>query len=152
MKESIIFQRTLTIEPGRVRLHHGELRMSDERIVTESQEISMKHRPVLPAVLCWVTLSCLILCNPMDCSLPGSSVHGDSPDKKTGVGCYTLLQGIFPTQGLNPGLPCCRQILYHLSQQGLDQWCWYNLLCQWEYKAYLMNVPELIDFITYQVQ
>ena len=51
MKESIIFQRTFTIEPSRVRLYHGELRMSDERIVTESQEISMKHRPVPPAVL-----------------------------------------------------------------------------------------------------
>ena len=34
------------------------------------------------------------------------------------VGCYALLQGIFPTQGLNPGLSHCRQILYHLSHQG----------------------------------
>ena len=34
----------------------------------------------------------------MDCSLPGSSVHGDSPGKNTGVGCHALLQGIFPTQ------------------------------------------------------
>ena len=34
----------------------------------------------------------------MDCSLLGSSVHGDSPGKNTGVGCYSLLQGIFPTQ------------------------------------------------------
>ena len=40
--------------------------------------------------------------NTMDCSLPGSSVHGDSPGKNTGVGCHFLLQGIFPTQGLNP--------------------------------------------------
>ena len=142
-------QRTLTIEPGRVRVHHGELRMGDERIVTESQEISMKHRPVLPAVLCLVTLSCPILCNPIDCSLPGSSVHGDSPGKKTGVGCHTLLQGVFPTQGLNPGLPHCRHILYHLSHLELDQWCCYNLLCQREHKAYLMNVPELTDFMTH---
>ena len=126
--------------------------MSDERIVTESQEISMKHRPVLPAVLCLITLSCPILCNPIDCSLPGSSVHRDSPGEKTGVGCHTLLQGFFPTQGLNPGLPHCRHILYHLSHLGLDQWCWYNLLCQWEHKAYLMNVPELTDFMTHQVQ
>ena len=37
----------------------------------------------------------------MDCSVPGSSVHGDSPGKNTGVGCHALLQGIFPTQGLN---------------------------------------------------
>ena len=37
---------------------------------------------------------CLTLCNPMDCSPPGSSVHGDSPGKNTGVGCHFLLQGI----------------------------------------------------------
>ena len=48
--------------------------------------------------------SCLTLCDPMDCSLPGSSVHGDSPGKNTGVDCHFLLQGIFPTQGLNPHL------------------------------------------------
>ena len=40
----------------------------------------------------------------MDCSLPGSSVHGDSPGKSTRVGCEVLLQGIFLTQGLNPSL------------------------------------------------
>ena len=40
----------------------------------------------------------------MDCSLPGTSVHGDSPGKNTGVGCHALPQGIFRTQGLNPGL------------------------------------------------
>ena len=34
--------------------------------------------------------------------------------KSTGVGCHFLLQGIFPTQGLNPGLPRCRQTLYRL--------------------------------------
>ena len=60
---------------------------------------------------------CLTLCSPMDCSQPGSSVYGDSPCKNTGVGCHALLQGISPAQGLNPGLPHCRQILYHLSHQ-----------------------------------
>ena len=67
------------------------------------------------AVLCLVTQSCLTLCDPMNCSLPDSSVHGDSLGKNTGVGYHALLQGIFPTQGSNPGLPHCRQILYHLS-------------------------------------
>ena len=43
------------------------------------------------------------LCDPMGCSPPGSSVW-DSPGKNTGVGCHALLQGIFPTQGLNPRL------------------------------------------------
>ena len=41
----------------------------------------------------------------------------DSPGKNTGVGCHFLLQGLFPTQVLNPGLLHCRQTLYHLSHQ-----------------------------------
>ena len=61
-------------------------------------------------VLCLLTQSCPALCDPMDCSLPGSSVHGDSLGKNTGVGCHVFLQGIFPTQGSNPGLLHCRQI------------------------------------------
>ena len=54
----------------------------------------------------------------MDCSPPASSVHRDSPGKNTGGGCLAILQGIFPTQGSNPGLPHCRRILYQLSHQG----------------------------------
>ena len=42
----------------------------------------------------------------------------NSPGQSTGVGSLSLLQGIFPTQGLNPGLPCCRRILYQLSHKG----------------------------------
>ena len=41
-----------------------------------------------------------------------------SPGQNTGVGNLCLLQGIFPTQESNPGLPHCRQILYQLNQQG----------------------------------
>ena len=53
-------------------------------------------------VCMFLTQSCLTLCNPMDDSLPGSSVHEDNfPSKDTGVGCHFLIQGIFPTQGLN---------------------------------------------------
>ena len=70
------------------------------------------------AVLCLVAQSCPTLCNPLNCSPPGSSVHGDSPGKNTGVDCHALLQRIFPTRGSNPGLPCCGWILYHLSLQG----------------------------------
>ena len=51
-----------------------------------------------------VAQSCLALCESMDCSLPGFSVHGGSLGKKTGVGCHALLQGIFLTQGSTPGL------------------------------------------------
>ena len=42
----------------------------------------------------------------------------NSPGKNTRVGCHCLFQGIFPTSGLNLGLPHCRQILYLLSDQG----------------------------------
>ena len=41
------------------------------------------------AVLCLAGQSCLTLCDPMDCNLPGSSIHGDSPGKNTGVRCRT---------------------------------------------------------------
>ena len=50
---------------------------------------------------CLAAQSCLTLCDPMDCSPSGSSVHGDCPGKNTGVGYHALLQGIFPTQRLN---------------------------------------------------
>ena len=81
-------------------------------------------------VLCLVTQSRLTLSDPMDCSLPGSSVHGDSPGKNTGVGCYALLQGIFPIHGSNPDLPYCRRILYCLSHKGsprILEWVAYPL-------------------------
>ena len=69
---------------------------------------------------CAWLLSHVRLCNPMAYSPPGSSVHGESPGKNTGVGCHALLQGILPTQGSNPGLPHCRPILYHLCHQGRE--------------------------------
>ena len=68
--------------------------------------------------LCLDAQCCLTLWNTRDCSPPGSSVHGDSPGKNTGVGCHAFLQGIFPTQRLNTGLPHYRWILYHLSHKG----------------------------------
>ena len=68
--------------------------------------------------VCLVVQSCPTLCDPMNHSPPGSSVHADSPGKNTGVGCHALLQGIFPTQGLNADLLHCRWTLYHLSHQG----------------------------------
>jgi len=57
------------------------------------------------------------VCDPIDCNLLGSSVHGILQVRLLEWGCHTLLQGIFPTQGSNPGLLYCRQILYHLSHQ-----------------------------------
>ena len=62
-----------------------------------------------------VSQSCLTLCEPMDTRLLRP---WDFLGKSTGVGCHLLLQGIFPTQGSNPGLLHCRQTLYHLSHEG----------------------------------
>ena len=64
---------------------------------------------------CLVTQSCPTLCDLVDCSPAGSSVHEDSPDKNTGVGCHAFLQGIFPSQGSDPGLLQCRR-------PGFDPW------------------------------
>ena len=84
---------------------------------------------------------CLILCDRMDCSLPRSSVNGDSPGKNTGMGCHALLQGIFQTQGSNLGLLYCRWILYCLRYQGSYHWLLlaesensYNMRCKKVYK------------------
>ena len=64
---------------------------------------------------CSVTQLRPALCDPVDCSPPGSSVHVDSPGKNTGIGCHALLQGTVPTQRSNPCLLWflhCRQSLY----------------------------------------
>ena len=62
----------------------------------------------------WKSLSCVRLCHPMDyiCS------PWNSPDQNPGVDSLSLLQGIFPTQGSNPGLPHRRWILYQRNHQG----------------------------------
>ena len=73
--------------------------------------------------LCLIAESCPTPCDPMDCSPQGSSIYGVSPTKNIGVDCHGLLQGIFPPQGSNPGLPHCRRILYHLSHQGSPNDC-----------------------------
>ena len=75
-----------------------------------------------PCTVFMVAQSCP-LCDPMSCSSPGSSVHGDSQSKNTVVNCHALLQGIFPTQGSNTGLPHCRWILYNLSHVQASQHC-----------------------------
>ena len=64
-----------------------------------------------------------LLHDPMDCSLPASSINVIFPGKNTGVDCHFVLQEIFLTQGLNPGLPHCRQTLYCLSHQGCSNYC-----------------------------
>ena len=81
--------------------------------------------------------SCPTLCDPMDRSLLASSVHRDSPGMNTGVGCHALLQGSFPTQRWNPGLPYCRQILYHLSHhQGSPR------MLEWVFYPFSRDLPD----------
>ena len=63
-----------------------------------------------------VAQSCPIPWDPMDCSPPGSSAHGIL--QAITLECHPLPQGIFPTQGSNPGLLHCKRILYWLSHQG----------------------------------
>ena len=60
-------------------------------------QIEIFLKQACAVLLCLVAQSCLTLCDSMDYSLPGSSVHGASAVKNTGVGCHTVLQGIFPT-------------------------------------------------------
>ena len=88
------------------------------------------HFASLPSCWSWQGLccaqSCPTLCDPMDCSPPGSSVHGIFfSGKNTGVGCHFLLQGIFLIQGSNLCLLHCRQTLYHWANgaaSGLTSW------------------------------
>ena len=70
---------------------------------------------MLESCVCVRTLqSCPTLCNPMDYGPPGSSIHGDPPDKNTGVRChFLLLRGIFPTLGSNP-------LLLHIQHWQVD--------------------------------
>ena len=60
------------------------------------------------------------ICSVFSDSLRPHGLHSpqNSPGQNTGVGSCSLLQGIFSTQGSNPGLPHCRQILYQLSHKG----------------------------------
>ena len=62
------------------------------------------------------------------------------PGKKTGVGSHSLLQGIFPTQGLNRGLLHCKRTLYHLSRQGIFPTQGWNLcLLPWSAVLYYLS-------------
>ena len=74
-----------------------------------------------------VAESCPTLCDPMDCSLTGSSVREDSSGQNTGVGCHALLQGIFPTQESNLDLLHCRQILYQLNYRVVQGSLYYSI-------------------------
>ena len=71
-----------------------------------------------------VAQSCPTLCNPKDCKPTRLLCPTESPDRNTGMGCYSFLQGIFPTQGSNLGLLHCRQTLYYLSHREAPREGW----------------------------
>ena len=75
--------------------------------------VMVRDRVYIMVVKLKVTQSCQTLCNPHGLYSPWNS-----PGQNTGVGSLSLLQGIFPTQGSNPGLLHCRQIFYQLSHKG----------------------------------
>ena len=66
----------------------------------------------------------------------------NSPGQNTGVGSCSLLQQIFPIQGLNPHLLCCRWIPFCLSHQGSPDWA-FKLICKFQSNtiSYTQNGP-----------
>ena len=93
--------------------------------------------------------SCPTLCDPMDSSLPGSSIHGASPGKYTRVGYHTLLQGIFLTQGSNLHL----LFLFHwqagslpLASSGAPDYMKINLV--WHLCGFFSDDSHLASLIT----
>ena len=101
-------------------------------------------------LLCLVAQSCATLCNPTDCSPPGSSVHGDSAAKNTGVDCHSLLQAIFPTLESNPGLPYSRRILYYLGHQG-SPFSFYSTVTQMDEPRLPVWHPDHVNLCLLQI-
>ena len=104
---------------------------------------SMDAKPVATRANCTTFVSSIIV---ESHSVVSDSAHQDcspwnSLDKNSGVSCYSLLQGIFLTQGSNLGLLNCRQILYYLSHQGNPNYCWTFGLFQ--YFGHINQVYEL---------
>ena len=96
-----------------------------------------------------VAQSCLTLCDPMDCSLPGSSVHGIFPGKNTGVGCHFLLQHLVYSR--------CLISVYFLVQQSASLYSDKIAVCfdecnnqppvYYTYKTVINAASELSNFL-----
>ena len=108
------------------------------------QFFSKQDCPVVPThillltVKVVVTQSCLTLCNPMDCSLPSSSVHGILHARILESVDTAFSRGIFLTQGSNLGLLHCRQILYHLRHPENTVF-----FLNWETSRLCLDFPSL---------
>ena len=92
---------------------------------------------------CWLLFSCSVMPN----SLQSHGLYSpfNSPGQNTGVGRLSLLQGISPTQGLNPGLPQCKQILYQLSHKGspgILEWAAYPFFSRSSWPRNWTGVPD----------
>jgi len=70
-------------------------------------------------------------CDPMDCSLPGSPVHGIFPGKNSGLGTHSLLQGVFLTQGINSLLS---EQPREKSKSERERQVLYDVICMWNIK------------------
>ena len=100
-------------------------------------------RQFIAEVLCIVIQSCLALCNPVDCSPPGSTVHGDSPGKNwSGLPCPP--PGDLPDPGIEPRCPAYQADSYHLSHQGSPKVYNINSL----FSKYLRNYMPRTDLST----
>ena len=97
-----------------MQAHHQKFSFHPSSHSWSSLRISSSHLPLPSYPLeVKVTQWCPVLCDPQGLYNPWNS-----PSWNTGVGSLSLPQGIFPTQGSNPGLPQCRRILHPLSHQG----------------------------------
>ena len=108
---AIICEKVVTVSPlekTENKYKDSSSDITDSKLLDQKPDLQ-KSRLVfftfMVRVLCFVSQSCLTLCNPMGCSPPGSSVHGDLLGENTGVGCHALIQEIVPTQGLNQVFP-----------------------------------------------
>ena len=89
-------------------------------IYTHKGSMRLSYRTIVSyyVICCLITKLYLTLCDTMDLQPSRIRYSWDFPGKNTELGCYFPLQGIFSTQGLNPGLLHCRQTLYCLIHQG----------------------------------
>ena len=92
-------------------------RIKDQELKKKDQEFRI-NRYILKKVKVLVTQLCPTLCDSMDCIACEAPLSWDSSGKNNEVGCHSLFQRFFPTQGSNQGLLHCRQILYRQRHQG----------------------------------
>ena len=96
-------------------------------------------------MLCLVTQSCLALCDPMDCSPPGTSVQGESPDKRYWSGLPCSPPGDLPNPGFEPRFPVLQVDDYHcrmICRMIINIICWFL----WLHYIYIMFFfREILD-------